>query len=214
MRLLVIAFSLFLLTPLNLASAHPHVWTDMTIKILFDKTGKVTGLHQTWLFDDYYTAYAIEGVGVGGDGKPDQKKLNEIMQVNMEHLKEYGYFTEARNKDKTLKLKPITDQSTKMKGTRLEMSFTTPFETPVSPDNNSFSYAIFDPTYYVEMLHAEVENPVILSDAPTDCHYKVIPPNPDPSAVAQAAMLDSSMRGETGLGSFFAERVYLTCPEE
>ena len=214
MRLFVIAFSILLLTPLRPALAHPHVWTDITIKILFNEAGKVTGLHQTWLFDDYYTAYAVEGMDLDGDGKPDPEKLNEIMQVNMEHLKEYGYFTEARDKDKILKFKPLTDKSTKMKGTRLEMSFTTPFEIPVSPSNDSFSYAIFDPTYYVEMLHAETENPVILSGGPAECKYKIIPPNPDPSAVMQAAMLDASMPGEVGLGSFFAERVRLTCPEK
>ena len=69
-------------------------------------------------------------------------------------------------------------------------------------------------TYYVDMLHAETENPVILSGAPAGCSYKIMPPNPDPSVVAQAAMLDASVRGETGLGSFFAERVRLTCPEK
>lgn len=214
MRSFIVACNIFLLFPLHPAFAHPHVWTDMTIEILFDATGKVTGLHQTWLFDDYYTAYAVEGMDLNGDSNPDPDKLNEIMQVNLGHLKEYGYFTEARYKDKTLKLKPITDKSTRMLDKRLEMSFTTPFEKPVSSSGNNFSYAIFDPTYYVDMLHAETENPVILSGAPVGCRYKIIPPNPDPSAIAQAAMLDESVRGETGLGSFFAERVRLTCPEK
>lgn len=214
MRSFIIACSLFLLTPFQPAQAHPHVWTDMTIEILFNDDGMVTGLRQTWLFDDYYTAYAVEGMDLDGDGNPDPEKLNEIMQVNLEHLKEYGYFTEARENEKILKLQPLTGKSTRMLGKRLEMTFTSPFENPVSPKGKNFSYAIFDPTYYVEMLHAETENPVILSGAPAGCSYKINPPNPDPSAVAQAAMLDASVRGETGLGSFFAERVSLTCPED
>ena len=214
MRLLIIIFGLFLLTPTQLVFAHPHVWTDMTIKILFDDTGRAYGLHQTWLFDDYYTAYAVEGTDRNGDGTPNQEELDEILKVNMEHLKEYGYFTEAMIKEKPLKLKPVTDMSTRMVDKRLEMSFVTPFEEPVSVAGKSFSYAIFDPTYYVDMLHAEIDMPVIISGAPDGCEYKLTPPNPNPSAVAQAAMLDSSQRGETGLGSFFAERVSLTCPEE
>ena len=214
MRSFIIACSIFLLTPFQPAQAHPHVWTDMTIELLFNDDGMVTGLHQTWLFDEYYTAYAIEGMDVDGDGKPDPEKLNEIMQVNLGHLNEYGYFTEAREKDEVLKLKPITDASTRMLENRLEMSFTTPFEKPVSSKGSNFIYAIFDPTYYVEMLHAETENPVILSGAPAGCSYKIIPPNPDPSAVAKAAMLYASAQGGMGLGSFFAERVRLTCPED
>ena len=214
MRLLFIACSFLILTPLRPVLAHPHVWTDMTIEIQFNEDGMVTGLRQTWLVDDYYTAYATEGMDLDGDGTPDPEKLEEIMQVNMEHLKEYGYFTEARDKDEVLNLMPLTDKSTRILDGRLEMSFTTPFENPVSPEGNNFSYAIFDPTYYVDMLHAETENPVILSGAPAGCSYKIMPPNPDPSVVAQAAMLDASVRGETGLGSFFAERVRLTCPEK
>ncbi|MDF2366625.1 DUF1007 family protein [Sneathiella sp.] len=205
---------IFLLAPQRAVLAHPHVWTDMTIKILFDDNGRAYGLHQTWLFDDYYTAYAVEGTDRDGNGTPDQEELDEIMKVNMGHLKEYGYFTEVAVKNKVIKLKPVTNMSTKMVDKRLEMSFVTPFEEPASVTGNDFSYAIFDPTYYVEMLHAETDTPVIISGAPEGCTYKLIPPNPDPSAVAQAAMLDASERGATGLGSFFAERVNLICPEE
>ena len=214
MRLIIFICCLFLLTPQQLAFAHPHVWTDMTIKILFDDNGQAYGLHQTWLFDDYYTAYAVEGTDRDEDGFPDQEELEEIMKVNMEHLKEYGYFTEATFKEDVLKLKPVTDMSTRMVDKRLEMSFVIPFKEPVSVAGSNFSYAIFDPTYYVEMLHAETDTPVIIEGAPEGCSYTLAPPNPNPNAVAQAAMLDASQRGETGLGTFFAERVSLTCPEE
>jgi ABC-type uncharacterized transport system substrate-binding protein len=214
MRFIAFICCFILLTIPQLAFAHPHVWTDMTIKVLFDENGQAYGLHQTWLFDDYYSAYAVEGTDLDGDGIPDQEELDEIMKVNMSHLKEYGYFTEATSRDEVLKLKPITDMSTRMVQNRLEMSFVTPFERPVSVAGQSFTYAIFDPTYYVDMLHAEIDTPVIIEGAPEGCDYKLMLPNPDPSLVAQAAMLDAGMRGETGLGTFFAERVSLICPEE
>ncbi|USG63111.1 DUF1007 family protein [Sneathiella marina] len=214
MRLLIIICCVIFITPLRPVAAHPHVWTDMTVEVLFDEKGGVTGLRQIWLFDDYYTAYAIEGTDLDGDGKPDPAKLDEIMKVNMEQLREYGYFTDAAFNNEPLKLKPVTEMSTRMRGNRLEMSFVTAFETPVASAAKGFTYAIYDPTYYVEMLHAETDNPVVLTGAPAGCTYRLIPPNPDPSAVAQAAMLDASVRGETGLGAFFAERVSLTCPTE
>lgn len=214
MRLFIIACCALIITPFRPAFAHPHVWTDMTIEILFDEAGSVTGLRQTWLFDDYYTAYAVDGTDLDGDGSPDPIKLDEIMKVNMEHLKEYNYFTDATFKNEPLKLKPVTEMSSRMQGNRLEMSFVTAFDEPVTPEGSEFSYAIYDPTYYVEMLHAETDPPVTLTGAPEKCTYRLIPPNPDPNAVAQAAMLDATVRGETGLGNFFAERVRLTCPAE
>lgn len=212
MRWLIIACALLLLTPSRPAVAHPHAWTDMTVEILFDQAGRVTGLRQSWLFDDFYTAFAVDGMDADGDGKPDQEMLDGILKENMKNLKEYHYFTKAWLGETNLKLKPVTEMATRMQGNRLEMSFVTSFDTPISPNGNDFSYAIYDPTYYIEMLHINMAKPVILSGAPEGCTYNLTPPNTDPNVVAEAAMLDANMRGETGLGIFFAERVSLTCP--
>jgi len=214
MHWLLIVCGFLLLNSSPPALAHPHVWTDITVEILFDDAKKITGLRQIWLFDDFYTAFAVEGIEIDGDGNPDQNKLNEILQVNMKNLKEYNYFTRVWLKDTPLKLKPVTNMATQMKGNRLEMTFITSLDASVPLPSSSFSYSIFDPTYYIEMLHTNTEKPVLLSGAPKGCTYALSPPNPDPSDVAQASLLDTSMRGETGLGIFFAERVNLTCPEK
>ncbi|MEH6405496.1 MAG: DUF1007 family protein [Sneathiella sp.] len=212
MRWFLIACCLFVTAPFKQAVAHPHAWADVVVEILFDGAGSVTGLRQTWLFDDFYSAYAAEGMDDDGDGKPDQNKLDEILRVNMENLKEYDYFMRAWQGDKILKLQPVIDMSTRMEGNRMEMTFVTTFSEPVSQPRDHFSYSIFDPTYYIEMLHAETENPVLLVGAPEGCDYVLVQPNPDPNVVAQATMLGASVRGEAGLGLFFAERVNLTCP--
>ena len=214
MRLLLIACCLLLLLPMSFARAHPHVWADITVDILFDGAGNVTGLRQTWLFDDYYTAFALEGMERGADGAPIQAALDEIMTVNLEHLKEYGYFTEGRDGDETLTVTAIEDRSSRMEGNRLEMTFTTRFDRPVPAQGDRFSYGIFDPTYYVDMLHAEVEDPVRLTGAPDGCSYRLIAPTPTPAAIAEAAMLDATQTGPTGLGRVFAENVRLLCPGE
>jgi len=214
MRWLIIAFALILLTPLRFAAAHPHAWTDIAVEILFDNTGSVTGLRQTWLFDDLYTAFAVEGIITDGDDKPDQDVLDEILQVNIRNLKEYNYFTKIWLKDATLKLKPVTEMATQMREKRLEMTFVTSLDTPVPFPNTGFSYAIFDPSYYIEVLHTNTAAPVILSGAPDGCEYTLSPPTPGPSDVVQATLLDASMRKETGLGIFFAERVSLKCTTE
>ncbi|MEH6476880.1 MAG: DUF1007 family protein [Sneathiella sp.] len=212
MRWFLIACCLMVMTPFKWAYAHPHAWADVVIEILFDGAGRVTGLRQTWLFDDFYSAYAVEGMDGNGDGKPDQEKLDGILRVNMENLKESDYFMRAWQGEKILKLQPVIEMSTRMAEGRLEMTFVTTFSKPVSQPGDQFSYSIFDPTFYIEMLHSETEKPVRLVGAPEGCDYALLQPNPDPNAVAQAAMLGASERGETGLGLFFAERVSLTCP--
>ncbi len=212
MRWFLIACCLFVTVPFKSGYAHPHAWADVVIEVLFDGAGRVMGLRQTWLFDDFYSAYAVEGMDGNGDGKPDQEKLDAILRVNMENLKEYEYFTRAWQGDEILELQPITEMSTRMAENRMEMTFVTTFSKAVSQPLGHFSYSIFDPTYYIEMLHTETEKPVLLAGAPEGCDYVLLQPNPDPNVVAEATMLGASERGETGLGLFFAERVNLTCP--
>src|SRR5262249_18328747 len=77
------------------AAAHPHVWVAVVTTVIYDK-GTITGLHHRWFFDEFYTSMAIEGLDTNKDGKYDRSELAELAKVNMEGLKEFGYFTVAR----------------------------------------------------------------------------------------------------------------------
>ena len=74
------------------AAAHPHVWITVETTVLYDK-GAFTGLQHKWTFDEFYTAMAIEGLDKNKDGIYDREELSELAKVNIEGLKEIGYFT-------------------------------------------------------------------------------------------------------------------------
>lgn len=74
------------------AQAHPHAWIDMKVRLLFDKDGKLTKLTQEWLFDDFYSAYAVQGIPKDKAGKYDPGKLDELSHQNLKNLAEYDYF--------------------------------------------------------------------------------------------------------------------------
>ena len=76
------------------ALAHPHVWVGTQTKIIFEN-GALSGLRYTWLFDEMYTANAIEGLDKNKDGKFEAAELEELTKVNIEGLKEFDYFTAA-----------------------------------------------------------------------------------------------------------------------
>ena len=54
----------------RVADAHPHAWIDVRVTVLFDGDGAITGLRQSWLFDEFYTAFATEGLDGDGDARP------------------------------------------------------------------------------------------------------------------------------------------------
>ena len=76
------------------AVAHPHVWVATETTVVFEN-GAVSGLRYSWLFDEMYTAGAIEGLDKNNDGRLDASELEELTKINIEGLKEFEYFTAA-----------------------------------------------------------------------------------------------------------------------
>ena len=75
------------------------------------------------------------------------------------------------------------------------------------------AWQVYDDTYYIEFLYdQDTDTPIALQDAPADCTGRVIPADPDPQRVADAAALDRDATAPSGLGRFFAETGELTCP--
>jgi ABC-type uncharacterized transport system substrate-binding protein len=77
------------------AVAHPHVWVSVETTVVYDK-GTVSALRQRWIFDEFYSAMAIQGLDANNDGNYDRSELAELAKVNIEGLKDFGYFTFAR----------------------------------------------------------------------------------------------------------------------
>jgi ABC-type uncharacterized transport system substrate-binding protein len=91
------------------------------------------------------------------------------------------------------------------------MAFLLPFAEPGALKGVELTYSVFDPTYYIEVLHAEGGTPIRLVDAPGNCRADRVPPNPDPQSVSLAASLDRTQSAGDGLGVFFAESVKIRC---
>lgn len=193
------------------ASAHPHAWIDVKVKVLFDGKGRIFALEETWLFDPLYTAFSLDGVKRGKDGAPDQQAVDALMHENMKNIKEYNYLTEVEANGVKAAFSGVRDIASGHENKRLRLTFTLLLETPLEAASAAVQYAVFDPTYYIEMLHAEGGGAVELSGAGPDCRYRLIPPNPSPDAVGLAAALDRTQSGGDGLGKLFAERVSIRC---
>lgn len=203
---LALLAALFSATP---SDAHPHTWIYYEVELVFDEEARIAGMRQSWSFDEFYTVYATAGLGEGG--KPDQKLIDAITAENMKNLREYGYFTDVRYDGERIGLDKASDIEAGMDGDRLRMSFFAPLERPVDPRAGDFSYRIFDPTFYIEMVHAPSDQAIRLSNALPTCTTRLIGPDPNPEMSAYAAALDRTQKGTDGLGALFAEKVVVRC---
>lgn len=191
------------------AHAHPHAWIDLRSTVVLDDQGRVRALELDWLFDDFYTAYIAEQY-TKDEGSPTSF-LEELANTNLTQLAEYGYFTDARLDGERLEAGPVEHFETGLRGQRLWLRFELPLAKPVDPRQGRFTYAVYDPTYYIEILHLEDE-PIAFRPASDDqCSARIEPANPSLEAVGLAAALDSTESGGDSLGQLFAETVVLDC---
>jgi len=207
---LALALPAVLGRPVPDAGAHPHVWIDVTVELRFDGEGRITGLRQTWLFDEFYSAFSVMDLG-GPRARPSPEQLGELMRANMRNLADYGYFTRATAGEEVVPVARVSEVAGRMNGARLEGGFLAELARPVDPARTPFSYAVFDPTYYVMLTHAGGAAGVTLTDAPPSCRAALEPAAPSESQIAFAAALDRSQSGGDTLGQAFAELVTVTC---
>lgn len=208
------SFPAAVLLPALPVQAHPHAWIDMRTAMVFDDRGRVAALRVDWLFDEIYSLYSTEELDDDGDGRPDDDRLVDFVAGAIERLEEYGYFSVVQVGERQAGYGPVTEFDGSMQGDRLLMRFTVPLAEAVDPRAAAVSYAVYDPTFYIEILHEQADPVALEGAAPADCGFELRPPEPDEEIVSFAASLDRTQSGGDGLGVHFAEWVSLSCKAE
>jgi ABC-type uncharacterized transport system substrate-binding protein len=193
------------------SEAHPHAWIDLRSAVVLDEDSKVTGLRVHWIFDEFYTLFTLEVLDPDRDGNPDPELVRGLAEENLKNLADYSYFTYVKVDGEQPDYGPVVDYDSYLEGERLVMEFVVPLSEPVDPTAQSLSYAVYDPTYYIEIFHVDPQSFGAEGPMPADCALELEEPNPNPEMVSFAASLDQTESAGDGLGAFFAEQVYLRC---
>lgn len=203
---------LALLLP-GLALAHPHGWIDIRVRLVVDEEGRVEALHQAWRMDPFYSLVLIEELSRTEGGL--DAGLDRLGGEIRSNLSPFDYFTEVRLGDNKLDLGEVSEYTVMERNGRVEFVFLLPLATPQPLKAETLQYQVFDPTYYLEVVH-EAEGDTPQADALTvggelNCTTRILPADPDPELVAEAALLDADEEAEPGLGRHFAETGVVTC---
>src|SRR3954453_6561756 len=110
--------------------AHPHVWVASSSEIVFDGSGRLTGVRHAWTFDQAYSAFAVTGLDSHRDGKPDPDKLVELANSALESLKEFKYFMQLKVNGRAALFYAPADYGYTFSDGRLTLRFTLPIKAP------------------------------------------------------------------------------------
>ena len=189
--------------------AHPHAWIGVQSTAVLSPDGKFATIKEQWLFDEIYSAAIMDGMAA--DSPSGQATVREYAAMVIENLKPYDYFTKITVDGKPIHLDQASEFAGTMQGNQLLLTFTAPLSQPVDPVAHQVTYAIYDPSYFIQMTHRPEQPPVIEGRARQACRLRVAAPNPTPEDIARAYALDRGAQAEDGLGDLFAERVHFQC---
>lgn len=197
------------------AAAHPHGWIDLRMRLVLDGEGRLEALQQSWRLDPFYSLVLLEELGreKGADGL--DAALDQLGSDMRETLSPQGYFTELTLEGDRLELGEVDDYTVLERGGRIEFVFLLPLAEPLEMAGETLRYQVFDPTYYIEVVHeAEGDTPradALVVGGELACETRIRAAEPDPERVMAAAMLDVDDQAEPGLGRYFAETGEVTC---
>ncbi|WP_447555253.1 DUF1007 family protein [Vreelandella sp. EE22] len=196
------------------AHGHPHGWIDLSVQVMTDEEHRAVGLRQTWRMDPFYSLIVFDELSRVEDATFEQG-LDQLGDEIRDNLSTQHYFTELWVDGERQALDEVSEYTTFERDGRLVYMFMLPLAEPVALDGATLEYQIFDPTYYIEVVHEEqngapAENALQLAGGPS-CALSITPADPDPELVLQAALLDKGEEGDPDLGRFFAETGHVRC---
>lgn len=188
------------------ALAHPHIFIDAKVDVVFDDAGRIAALRHEWTFDTAFSVWMVQGLDTDGDGTVSPAEMQELADENMAGLTNYGFYTFAGD---GLDFTPAGDQHMRYENNRVTLDFSINAEQPVAPGPR-FELGVYDAEYYVAISFADVST-VRLVNAPADCGTELVPPRPmdrateerlyalGPEVMELPPDLAAAMRGTQGM---------------
>ena len=157
------------------AEAHPHIWIDAFVEIVFDR-GQVIALKINWTFDPFFTSLAAADFDTDGNATLDEAEAAKLAANSAENLKQSGFFTHIWLDSDKLEIAAPKGIDARIEEGSLNFTFTVAMPAPVDPAKTTLSISFYDPTYYIE-INPDPLDPLRFASGAAPCFVFV---EPDP----------------------------------
>jgi ABC-type uncharacterized transport system substrate-binding protein len=210
-RMAVLAVALASLAP-AVALAHPHVWITVRTQVVFSPDGKVASLVHDWVFDEMYSAFAIQGLAPPGE-LVKRETFAPLAKENAGGLADIGYFTTLKLDGKAVEFAPVTDYWMEERPDHLvAFHVVLPLKTPQTVGRFG-SLMVADPEFFIDFEFDDKDG-VTFRSAPAGCSNSYAKPKPldggDKKTLDESFF--SGLAPGTNFGFKMASRVILACP--
>jgi ABC-type uncharacterized transport system substrate-binding protein len=139
---------LIVLTP-RPAAAHPHIFVEQHMEVLFDQNG-ITAVRMSWSFDEMYSTSLRADYTDTKTGAITAKDVKSLRDQHFAPVANRHFFATITVNGEPLKLDRFSDFTAKFVDEKTVYSFTIPVKPAKQTAKNSIEISVFDPEYYID----------------------------------------------------------------
>lgn len=197
------------------AAAHPHIFIDTGLEVIFDDQGRATALRISWTYDDLTSLGIISDRGMDEDfdGVLTPEELVAISGFDMQWDAGFAGDTYALLGSVALPLSGPSDWTASYADAKLTSTHLRKFSEPVLIGVDPLVVQAYDPTYYV--AYTIVADTALTGG--TACTAQAFEPDRAAADIKLQAAMDE-MAGSTSvegafpaIGAAYAEEVRISC---
>ncbi|MCP4575321.1 MAG: DUF1007 family protein [Deltaproteobacteria bacterium] len=148
---LISLFVCFISAGVCTSYAHPHVFIDSWITVVFDKKG-LAGFNIRWAFDDMFSSMIIMDFDTNHNRRFEAAEIREIEELAFSYLREFEYFVHVKIGKKPFHVKYVKNFSAKIKDNRVFYSFFIPCHVRATEQWKEVRISVYDQKYYTDIL--------------------------------------------------------------
>jgi ABC-type uncharacterized transport system substrate-binding protein len=154
-------------------TAHPHVFIDNRMTVVFDN-GVLKGISFRWTFDDVFSNMILADYDPRRTGKLTDAQSRALKQGAFDNLSNYHYFVAFWIGKKPLRQFTIEQFTPSVvDGRSLIYSFFVPLSIPVTSTEQTILVTVYDDSYYVAFDILRAGDVTVAGGGHVDCALSV-----------------------------------------
>ncbi len=130
-----------------ITAAHPHLFVEAKLSIVFDEKG-LAGIEEQWCFDEMFSAMIIEDFDKNKNQQFEVEEISILKKEAFSNLESFEYFTHVRLDGKFFKVEYVKDFQAEIKNEKIVYKFYVPCPVAAGERIKTIKLSIFDKSYY------------------------------------------------------------------
>jgi ABC-type uncharacterized transport system substrate-binding protein len=200
------------------AAAHPHIFIDTGLEVIFDRQGRAAAVRVAWVYDDFYSLMVLSDRGLDrdGDGALTAAETAALNGFDMNWDADYqGDLYLMDGGGAPVALGRPRDWTATVEQGRIVTTHVRPLARPLAVAADPLVLQVYDPGYYT--AYTILGTPSLSGAGAQGCRVQVFAPDLTEAQQELQAMLQEYTADQSvemdfpAVGANFAEEARVTC---